>query len=215
MKFGQAWKYANVVFIIPGFASIYRTSVLGKISMNPHGLVIEDYNMTFEVQHKKLGKIVHDLRVVAYTQDPDNLYDYYRQIKRWYLGLWQTIRLHGLWPSKFWAAMSLTLLETIMGSFIFFFMPMVLVIGSFILPYSTSPDLKYLTAVNVLVILATDYLLTLVVAGVQGRKEYLLAGLVFPFIRFFDSMAFLMAIPRAFFVKSTGQWTSPSRRGLG
>jgi biofilm PGA synthesis N-glycosyltransferase PgaC len=47
LKFGQSWKFANVVTIVPGFASIYRASVLEKINLNPPGLVIEDFNMTF------------------------------------------------------------------------------------------------------------------------------------------------------------------------
>ena len=94
LKFGQTWRFTNATHIVPGFASMYRTDVLPQIEMNPPGLVIEDFNMTFEIYQKRLGKVAFSLGAVAVTQDPDNLRDYVRQIKRWGLGLWQTVRRH-------------------------------------------------------------------------------------------------------------------------
>ena len=41
---------------------MYRTRVLPEIDMNPPGLVIEDFNMTFEVYQKRLGKVGFTLR---------------------------------------------------------------------------------------------------------------------------------------------------------
>ena len=93
LKYGQAARGANVVSIVPGFASMYRTSALAKIKVLAPGLVIEDFNMTFEIHAKKLGRIAfHPSAAVAYTQDPDNLQDYTRQVRRWILGFWQTVR---------------------------------------------------------------------------------------------------------------------------
>ena len=57
MKFGQAAKWANAVTIVPGFASMYRTDALQHIDVRGAGLVIEDFNMTFEIHAKKLGRI--------------------------------------------------------------------------------------------------------------------------------------------------------------
>ena len=70
LKFGQTWLRVNATPIVPGFASLYRTEVLPHIEMNPPGLVIEDFNMTFEVYQKGLGKVGFSLRAVAVTQDP-------------------------------------------------------------------------------------------------------------------------------------------------
>ena len=98
IKYAQTWRRTNVTSIVPGFASMYRTSVLAQMDLNPPGLVIEDFNMTFEVHHKRLGKIAFRPDIGATTQDPDNLPDYYKQITRWQLGLWQTVRRHRLWP---------------------------------------------------------------------------------------------------------------------
>ena len=218
IKFGQTWKYTNVSHIIPGFASIYRTAILDQITMNPPGLVIEDFNMTFEVHHKNLGMIAHHPSVVAYTQDPDTVMDYYKQIKRWHLGLWQTIKLHGIWPSKFWLSMIITLTEVILGSVTFLLMPFLIV------AYLLFPSEALATLLpgnieqnffrNILIIWGLDYLLTVVVALSQRRSEYLLVGILFPLFRFVDGVAFLLAIPRAFLVRSDGRWASPSRRAL-
>jgi len=207
IKFGQTWKYANVTHIVPGFASIYRTSILNQIDINPSGLVIEDFNMTFEVHRKKLGKIAHHPSVVAYTQDPDNLKDYYRQIKRWHLGFWQTIRLHGFWPSKFWLSMAITLMEVVLGNLTFLLMPL-LILTYFVLDSSFFLTVFFITW-------AVDYLLTIIVALFQKRWEYLIVGLTFPLLRFVDAVALLLAIPRAFLVRSDGRWISPSRRAEG
>ena len=54
MKYAQTWRNISLSPIIPGFASIYRMDALSQIDIDPKGLVIEDFNMTFEVHHKKL-----------------------------------------------------------------------------------------------------------------------------------------------------------------
>ncbi|GAP54097.1 poly-beta-1,6-N-acetyl-D-glucosamine synthase [Arthrobacter sp. Hiyo6] len=101
LKYGQAARGANVVSIVPGFASMYRTSALAKIKVLAPGLVIEDFNMTFEIHAKKLGRIAfHPSAAVAYTQDPDNLQDYIKQVRRWILGFWQTVRRMGCRPGN-------------------------------------------------------------------------------------------------------------------
>ncbi|HVY35716.1 MAG TPA: glycosyltransferase [Candidatus Paceibacterota bacterium] len=218
VKFGQTWKYTNVTPIVPGFASIYRTSILDKIDINPKGLVIEDFNMTFEVHHKKLGIIAHHPSVIAYTQDPDNADDYFRQIRRWHLGFWQTIKFHGFWPGKFWIAMIPTLIEVTLGSLVFLLTPILLLLSLIlpqIFPSTQWPfflETQYLLVALFVGIWLSDYLLTVIVAIIQRRKEYLVVGLFFPVVRILDSIAFLSGIPRAFFVKSNGRWISPSRR---
>ncbi len=217
VKFGQTWKYTSVTPIVPGFASLYRTTILDKVTMNPPGIVIEDFNMTFEVHHKKLGKIAHHPSIIAYTQDPDNVRDYFRQVKRWHLGFWQTVRFHGFWLSKFWAAMTLTLIEVVSGSLVFLLLPFLIFISLIpeVAHVSSWPeflDLKSLISGFLLGVYLSDYLLTIVAAIFQKRPLYLLVGLFFPVVRVLDAWAFLSAIPRAFLVKSNGQWISPTRR---
>lgn len=220
IKFGQTWQHTNVTPIVPGFASIYRTSVLKKITMNPKGLIIEDFNMTFELHHKHLGVIAHHPSVVAYTQDPDNLHDYYHQIKRWHLGFWQTIRLHGFWPSKFWMALCVTLLETLLASVVFLLLPFAILAIIIFAIFSSHTNIQSATMLTLLLevvflaIWLPDYLMTIITAIFQKRPQYLLLGFGFPFIRFFDALAFLKAIPKGLFTNSSGQWVSPTRRTL-
>ena len=96
IKYGQAARPINVVSIVPGFASMYRTRILGDIDIAAPGLAIEDFNMTFEVHAKRLGRIAfRPQAAIAYTQDPDTFADYRKQLHRWTLGFWQTVRRHG------------------------------------------------------------------------------------------------------------------------
>ena len=120
VKFGQAAKWANAVTIVPGFASMYRTRALAHIDVVGAGLVIEDFNMTFEVHAKKLGRIeFHPWAAVAYTQDPDNLNEYVKQVRRWILGFWQTVRRHQFRASVFWFALMIFIFELITSSLMF------------------------------------------------------------------------------------------------
>ena len=117
VKYGQAARWANVVTIVPGFASMYRTDILQRIDITAPGLVIEDFNMTFEVHAKKLGRIAFQPDcAVAYTQDPDTWHDYLSQIRRWTLGYWQTVRLHGMHVGRFWTALALQIAELLSSS---------------------------------------------------------------------------------------------------
>jgi poly-beta-1,6-N-acetyl-D-glucosamine synthase len=223
LKFGQTWERMNVTPIVPGFASIYRCEVLKKIDINPPGLIIEDFNMTFEIHKKGLGLIVHHPTVLGYTQDPGNFYDYFRQIRRWQLGLWQTILRHGFWPGKFWPALVLQLLEVFFTSIIFTLLPLGLLfylvltfagisiseLNAFRMQLPSMPLAVWL----LMVLWLPDYVLTLLVALVQKRFAYVIVGIGFVFLRFFDGLAFLSAIPKAVLSKnSTGRWVSPRRR---
>jgi len=117
LKFGQAARHINVVSIVPGFASMYRTRILSQIDISAPGLAIEDFNMTFEVHAKKLGRIAfHPKAAIAFTQDPETFRDYTKQLQRWTLGFWQTVRRHGFHVGTFWGALTLYIAELITSS---------------------------------------------------------------------------------------------------
>jgi len=224
LKYGQTWRWTNVTAIVPGFASMYRTDVLGAMDLNPPGLVIEDFNMTFEVHRKRLGKIAFRPAVHATTQDPDNLRDYFRQVLRWHLGFWQTIRRHRLWVSGFCAALILFIAEVLIASAAIILLVVLLVaVGAIMLVSQVTPhdgwlaDLSgltdYLTLPNLLLFLVLpDYLLTCVTALALRRPSMLLYGAGFLGLRFIDAIAALLAIPLAWRTRSNGQWKSPIRR---
>jgi biofilm PGA synthesis N-glycosyltransferase PgaC len=225
LKYGQTWRWTNVTAIVPGFASMYRTSVLGRMDLNPPGLIIEDFNMTFELHRKQLGKIAFQSDVYATTQDPDNFRDYYRQVFRWHLGFWQTFRRHGVWPSGFSAALALFIIEILVAS-----AGIVVLVGALMLlapvvvidqtmralgwgaGFEGVFGFSLLLAGGVLFLAALDYLLTCVTAIALRRPSLLLYGLGFLALRVVDAVLILRAVPQAWIASSDGRWTSPTRR---
>jgi cellulose synthase/poly-beta-1,6-N-acetylglucosamine synthase-like glycosyltransferase len=223
-KFGQTWKPLDVTPIVPGFAALYRTSVLAKLSIDAPGLVIEDFNMTFELRHRHLGRVAFTPAAIAYTQDPDRLSDYVKQMKRWSLGWWQTVRRHRLWGSMFCAALGLTIVELVVSSVVIATTAIAAgIVGVANLLGALGATVHPLDALAgdihgqlpysaLLTFAAIDYSLTCVVALIQRRPRYLLLGLFFLPMRVVDSVISLVSLPKAFGAHSTGRWTSPARR---
>ncbi|WP_354236554.1 glycosyltransferase family 2 protein [Arthrobacter sp. UYEF3] len=222
LKYGQAAKGANVVSIVPGFASMYRTTALEKVDVLAPGLVIEDFNMTFELHAKKLGRIAfHPAAAVAYTQDPDTLSDYTKQVRRWSLGFWQTVRRHRVQAGKFWLALAVYIVELILSCLFF-----VLLVPVFLVSVLAAVQLQIGHASPELIALAgllrpqdvllgvflPDLALTVVAAVSLRRPSILLLAPFFPLMRILDAGICLMVLPRAFSAHSSGVWTSPARR---
>jgi biofilm PGA synthesis N-glycosyltransferase PgaC len=227
LKYGQTSRHFNATPIVPGFASIYRSEVLPRIDMNPPGLVIEDFNMTFEVYQKRLGKVGFTLGAVAITQDPDNLHDYIQQTKRWALGLWQTVRRHPPRANLFTAMVALLLFETVTSSLMLLLIPMLLLVfavpelagGAQFWPWFA--PLYAMAAAHVQLssllfgIMVPDYALTVVVALLERRPRLLLVGFFFPVLRLVDAAIGIYAIPMAWLSRSNGRWKSPTRSIAG
>jgi poly-beta-1,6-N-acetyl-D-glucosamine synthase len=224
-KYGQTWRYASVCYIVPGFASIYRTEVLRQIDIDPRGLVIEDFNMTFEVHRKQLGRIALSPRAVAFSQDPHTLGDYISQVRRWNLGFWQTIRRHGIWFSRFWLAMGLFLLEWFTSSVLLLAIPFLGLVLA--LPTLLGPEILMVPWLGELHgsvsgwfngwallygVVLPDYLVTCIIAVAQRRPSMLVLGLASLPFRVLDAAICLVTAPKAWFVTSNGQWKSPARR---
>jgi poly-beta-1,6-N-acetyl-D-glucosamine synthase len=223
VKYGQAAKWANVMPICPGFASMYRTDILSQIDITRPGLVLEDINMTFEIHTKKLGRVAFDPHAaIAYTQDPDNWRDYMRQVYRWTLGYWQTIRVHKQHFGKFWVSVAMQATETILSVLAL----MCLVPAMLLMAYTDTLAHTYGTPVvagHMIVgtldfryVLAgfflPDMLLTVYAAISTRRPGLLLLTPFFPFMRFIDSYIVLRSIWGAWHTHSNGQWISPERR---
>jgi cellulose synthase/poly-beta-1,6-N-acetylglucosamine synthase-like glycosyltransferase len=226
LKFGQTWRFTNATHIVPGFASMYRTAVLPKIEMNPPGLVIEDFNMTFEVYQKRLGKVAFTLSAVAVTQDPDNLRDYVRQIKRWGLGLWQTVRRHPPQLSLFSAMLTVLLLELLTSSMFFLLLPFLILVLAVPALYPDALAWPGIASVHdavaahmrlqvlLFAVTGVDLALSCLVALIERRLRFLTLWIFFPFLRVLDAAVALYVFPLAW-LSSTGRWTSPARRTVG
>lgn len=214
LRFGQTWKFANVSYIIPGAFSIYRTGVLEQLEIDAPGLVIEDFNMTFEIQKKGLGRIVYSPKISATHQDPFTLDDYVRQLRRWNVGFWQTVKRHGIWPSFFWLATGAFLIEMTLYTLFFLMLPFIitlLALNSFdpvVVPFL---DRRVSILDLFLGVFLADYLITVIIAVVERKPVILLLGLGFVFLRFVDAIIYIISIPEAFLKKSSGTWVSPKR----
>lgn len=222
-KFGQAARWANAVAIVPGFASMYRSRVLGDIDISAAGLAIEDYNMTFEVHAKRLGRIAfHPAAAIARTQDPATFHDYTRQVRRWSLGFWQTVRRHGLRLGRFWVALAAYIVELVTSSVLLLVTPLVVLAVAIAtglaaldwdpggVPSSISGALPLWALA--LGILLPDYALTVLAAIVTRRPSYLLMGPAFPLLRAVDAALCLRALVDATTRSADGRWRSPERR---
>ena len=223
LKYGQTSRYFNATPIVPGFASIYRSEVLPRIDMNPPGLAIEDFNMTFEVYQKQLGKVGFTLGAVAVTQDPDNFHDYIRQTKRWALGLWQTVRRHPPRTNLFTAMVALLLFEAVTSSLTLLLLPMLLLVFAvpelvggaqfwpWFAPVHTVAAAHVKLSTVFFGIMVPDYALTVAVALLDRRPRLLVYGFLFPVLRIVDAAIEIYAIPMAWLSRSNGRWKSPTR----
>jgi cellulose synthase/poly-beta-1,6-N-acetylglucosamine synthase-like glycosyltransferase len=221
IKYGQAIRGLDAVAIVPGFASMYRTRTLKHIDIAAENLAIEDYNMTFEVHAKHLGRVAfHPKAAVAYTQDPDNLRDYSKQVLRWNLGFWQTVRRHGFHRGTFWFALAAFILELVVSSAVLLaLIPGILIttVLAIVAQYDpgTTADLvtRAMPPLALLVgLMLPDFALTVLAAVVTRRPSFLMLGLAFPFTRMLDAFLCLGALEEAFTRESTGRWSSPVRR---
>ncbi|MCU1406202.1 MAG: glycosyl transferase [Glaciihabitans sp.] len=226
-KYGQAARRANVVSIVPGFASMYRSRVLDQIDIAAPGLKIEDYNMTFEIHAKKLGAIAFNPQAaIAVTQDPDKLGQYISQVERWNLGFWQTVGRHRFRFEKFWLSLSLFIVELTLSSVVLILLVPALLISLTAaaitaLGVDPSGSSRVVTdllppVVIILGILIPDFLLTVLAAIVARKPQYLLLGLYFPLLRILDATLCLRALFAALGSDTApqGKWKSPERRSI-
>lgn len=241
LKYGQAAKRANAIFIVPGFASMYRTRVLPHIDIAPPGLVIEDFNMTFEVHAQRLGRIAfHPRAAVAFTQDPGSIRDYLNQTRRWSLGFWQTVRKHRFRLRTFWVALGFYILDiTTSAALYLLLLPVlgatlvatllqgadpatVMRVDSTIWPeldvggWAVAWSGELLSVVTpgqvLLVILLPDYALTLFAAIALKRPRLLAVGVFFPIVRAADAWICLRTLWTSRTMRGDGRWVSPARR---
>lgn len=216
VRYGQTWQYFNASPIVPGGASIYRSSVLREIRIDAPGLIIEDFNMTFEMHHKNLGIGIFEPTARVLDQEPYSINDFVKQIKRWYLGYFQTIRLHGIWPSMFCFFTYFFTLEMIISALAFLVLPLFLLELVMSGRETLFIDIGFggysVTLFGVLLgIFVFDYLITVVVAMIERKPMLLFYGLFFFPVRFIEAAIFLYTIPVALFSTSDGKWVSPKR----
>lgn len=206
----------NAVMIAPGTSSIYKSSVLAKIEFDKD-IIIEDFDMTFQIHRKKLGSIVYEPKAEVVTQDPDNFFDYFKQCTRWQLGFFQTVKKHKV-PFKFQAfdiAIILFFTIDLVHSIYLFFLMALFLYSLF--PGSHSNFLSFLIDRKIVFyLISIDFLLLWGFAAIQNfwiKKFYLIFfGPFLWFVQFVSIASLIKGFYQSMFLKISGPWVSPTRR---
>lgn len=90
----------NLITIMPGPASCFSTAALSRLHFATDTLT-EDFDLTLQIHHQKLGKIAYEPRAHSFTQDPFSLNVYIKQVNRWYTGFFQVMRKHKVGSRSF------------------------------------------------------------------------------------------------------------------
>ena len=135
------------------------------------------------------------------------------------------MRRHGFHFGRFWAALSLFILELVTSSIMLLLALPLLVVstGVWIWEQLTATQVEAIDALQqvipptaiVLGVFVPDYLLTILVVAVTRRPKYLLVGVAFPFMRMIDAAICLRTLAAVFVGPSSGgsigAWKSPAR----
>jgi cellulose synthase/poly-beta-1,6-N-acetylglucosamine synthase-like glycosyltransferase len=221
--YGMTWRYTNVNVVIPGFAALYRTQVLEKLQLDTKGVLIEDFNLAFQVHKKKLGTIAYQPDISATYQDPGTIEDYWNQVRRWNIGFFQTVKVQGFWFSFFWIAVIVFMVELVSFSLFILFLPIAFIV--FLLPLVNLASLNenatlapflfphgYIEAIEVFAALVFfDFLLTVAIALIEKKYRLIIYGPFFVVFSFINSLILVSSIKKGLFGKSEGRWSHARR----
>lgn len=220
--YGQTWKFTNVNYVIPGFATIYRSSVLKQLQIDTPGILVEDFNLAFQLHKKNMGTIGYNPSAIAWDQYPDNLKDYWRQVKRWNIGFFQTIRKNGVWPSFFWLFLGIFSAEVILHSMFLVVLPIIILarvpflqssLGDFVQYYSGTIPFFSTRLENVFIgVFLIDYILTVIIGLINKKPQFIFYGLFFFFMHIITSLILLTSILPGLLESSSGKWVPPTRQ---
>ena len=161
--------------------------------------------------------------MIGWDQYPTNLPDYWKQVRRWNIGFFQTVKKNGIWPSFFWATLGLFSFEILSNSIFLIFLPLfflALILPIFHTPFTdhityilhSVPLYKKLTIMDL--ILGTfliDYVITVIIGLVNRKPQFIFYGLFFFFMHYITSLILVSYLIPGFFASSEGRWISPKR----
>lgn len=197
----------GTITVIPGPSSCFRADVFAKVNF-ANDSVTEDFDVTLQLYRQNLGRIQYITGAVAYTQDPRTVRDFVKQITRWYRGLMQGIRTHGIGRhiNRIDAYLSYQILQNLWFFATYFILVPIIAIAQ------SNPGVM---ATAFLYDVAITWLMTVGVAAFTKRWDILAA---FPHIyalRWVSVAIFLRAIFEVTlmgkFKRTSGAWTTVER----
>lgn len=199
----------GTINVIPGPTSCFRHDVFERVDFNNQSLT-EDLDVTLQIHRQGLGKIQFIPGAVAYTQDPQSLHDYIRQITRWNRGVMQSMLRHrvGRRLHRLDAYMSYQVLQNIIMLFNY-----CLILPVFAL---LRHDISIL-ALTFLIDVALTLWLTLLVAAWTRRYDIVSAFPQIYYYRWVSLIVFVKAFAevmllRRFRVNDSAGWETAGRR---
>lgn len=198
----------NVISIIPGPTSMFRSDVFEKLDFAGDALC-EDFDVTLQIHRQKLGQIQFIPTAIARTQDPGSFKDFLRQITRWNRGVMQLFFKHHIarHATKIDAYLAYQLIQNLMFAATFFIaIPAITVLsGSFI----------YL-ATSFLSDVFTVALFTFFASSRTGRHDLFHSFPLTYALRWVQLVVFLKAFIEVFVLRkyriAGGVWETVTRR---
>lgn len=213
----QITSWINAVTIAPGTATIYKTSVVKNLDFDER-LIIEDFDLTYQVYRKKLGLIKYESKARVSTQDPDNLSDYFKQNLRWTVGFLQSAIKHKL-PLGFKPFELVTFFFSVQDFLHLVGLVFLVLLGVWLLLFALYPSLSgvYIEQWVVLYLLILDIVVIMVfglISLIEKKrfKDILLLPLIW-FVQFIHLFTFIYGVYVTVFKQIKNTWTSPKRRG--
>lgn len=199
--------FLGVIPVIPGATCILRTDIIKDLDFTVSSLT-EDMDLTIQIHRKRLGRIAFIPQAKAFTQDPKDFHDYYKQLTRWYRGAWQVMSRHklGLRPHKVDAYMGYMIIEEIVLLLEITVLPLVAWWGQNYGPLA-------LMFLNDLVIF---FAFTLWAARINRRPDIIAAFPMFYVLRFVNLFVFMKSwyeiVVQHKFTSAAPGWTTAGRR---
>ena len=199
--------FFGVITVIPGATCVFRTDIIEHLDFTQPSLT-EDMDLTLQIHRQKLGKIDYIPQAKAFTQDPKDFADYYKQISRWYRGTWQVLTRHkvGLRPHKVDAYMGYMIMEEVILLLEITLLPLLAWWGQNYGPLA-------LMFLNDMVIF---FLFTVWSAGLNRRADVISAFPLFYFLRFVNLYVFFKSwyeiVVLHKFSAATPGWSTAGRR---
>jgi biofilm PGA synthesis N-glycosyltransferase PgaC len=192
----RAQAHLQSMLVVPGCATVYRAEVFKDLCI-PAGTFTEDMDFTFLLHRAEHTQMRFEDSAVVYTQDPQTLKSFVKQVNRWYIGFWQAVKKHNLpWHGQnldFEAALLATegLFSGLITVVIIALLPVLIFTGSL-----------GLLKIPVLFDLGIFFIPSLLWASFKTRNFTLLFYIpFFYFLRLLTSALFLFSFFRAYFGK--------------
>lgn len=224
--YGQTWKYTNVSYVVPGYATMYKSHILQHLGLETPGLLIEDFHLAFQLHKQKLGTAGYQSNIIGWDQAPDNLRDYWWQVTRWNIGYFQTVKINGFWPSFFWLTHGLFSMEIWLHTVFLLVLPVHIfflstkffvsahpLLASFAASYPAWSPFPYETLRDIfLFIFVYDYLVSCIAGILLKRPMYFFYGLFFFVLHYLTAFILISSAYFGFTSFSEGRWKPPTRQ---